>query len=108
MPWVLLLTVGALAYALRSKYPSGQGPRDVLPLGFTGAPSKVQTGNAPSGRTYTVESWPANGAGETFHLALPVRSDAYASWVVTGSARKLFRSFGAPAELAAMKQDFNL
>lgn len=113
MPLILgLLVIAGVAYALSAKYPSGQGPRDALPVGFAGAPKTVVPSlkNTTSGRVYRTESWPANGAGETFHIVFPAGSDAYVSFVAnpTSGKRALFRSYGAPEVIAAMKQDFKL
>ncbi len=114
MPLVLgLLALGALAWALKSNFPTGAGPHDSMPLGFTGAPSSVDAKlkSPSSGRYYRVESWPANGAGETFHVAFPYgRSDAYVSYVNNSASgkRSYFRGYGPPADVAAMRSDFKL
>lgn len=114
MPLILgLLVIAGAAWMLRGKFPSGQGPYDVLPVSFTGKPTTVVPSlkNTTSGRVYRTESWPANGAGETFHVVFPAgRPDAFVSFVANPSTgkRALFRSYGAPAEVAAMKQDFKL
>jgi hypothetical protein len=106
------------ALAVQVRWPSGQGPYDVLPAPWVGTkPVGANRVTASSGNAYDVESWPVRGADLTYHVArLLPDSRSYLSYTQQRQTglRQLHRSFadGEGAEsaalLAQMRTDFGV
>lgn len=118
--WLLiaagLVAGGLLAWSVKTRWPDGVGPYDVMPAAWQGTPPATsQSAVSSSGNVYRVESWPVKD-GQTFHvarLAPGLRSYVAYSQVQSTGQRLPWRAWAADedeveaaATLASMRRDF--